>query len=89
MTRRGLPGRTAWNGSKESIPQRAALQTSSHESGSSQGTGLKGVPLKGKVQIREEVGAGAGGTLQPDPGLTVALGYEKHIYITFSGTTKA
>lgn len=46
-------------------------------------------PLKGKVQIREEVGAGAGGTLQPDPGLTVALGYEKHIYITFSGTTKA
>lgn len=45
-------------------------------------------PRKGKVQIREEVGVGAGGTLQPDPGLTVALGYKKRPYITFSGTTK-
>lgn len=45
-------------------------------------------PRKGKVQIREEVGVGAGGTLQPDSGLTVALGYKKRLYITFSGTTK-
>lgn len=70
-------------------------QASVCESRSSQGTGLKGVPPQGgapprkvKVQIREEVGVGAGGTLQPDPGLTVALGYKKHLYITFSGTTK-
>lgn len=44
---------------------------------------------EGKVQIREDVGVGAGGTRKSDPRLMEALGYEKHIHILFSVTGKA
>ena len=49
-------------------------------------------PLKGKVQTREEMGMWPRGTLKSElgglQGLTVALGYEKHIYILIGHKSK-
>lgn len=50
--------------------------------------GCPPTPPQRKGPDQRGSGSGGGGTLQPDPGLTVALGYKKRLYITFSGTTK-
>lgn len=52
------------------------------------GLASKECPWKEKVQTKEEVGVGPRVTPTSDPGLWAALGYEKHIYVTFSVTTR-